>query len=251
MIKALEAFHIQEKGILNIIRAADIYAICLLAKIRAFDPNMEQIAEILEGNKITLYNLMSNHYTKYELNHLKEKGHFREIGQQIIFQTYTMLELYLISKFKEYYLFMTSAGPNNIMHESLKRFSFRNLSDIKRNYYDIIDIHLPSFDFDYLLDEKCSFQPKDSWDAINIIAKARNEIAHQGYSISYPVCNLMDSWYPFDVTRRWIDLFDANFNILIYKKYETNLIKEYKIRKESLKGGFSTERSKPKMENSI
>jgi hypothetical protein len=251
-MKALEAFNIQEKGILNIIRAADIYAICLLAKISASELNKEQIDEILKGNKITGYNLLSNHYTEYELNYLKDNGHFREIGQQIIFQTYTMLELYLISKFKEYYLFLTRVEPNKIMHETLKRFSFRNLSDIKRNYDDIIDIHLPSFDVDYIFSDKnCLFQPKDSWGAINIISKARNEIAHQGYSISYPVSTLMDSWYPFEFTRRYIDLFDANFNIFIYKKYETSLIKEYKIRKESLKGGFSTERGKRQTENSI
>ena len=238
MITALEAFNVQEKGILNIIRAADIYAICLLAKIREVVPNMAQIAEILEGNKITGYNLLSFHYTDDELIQLKEKGHFKEIGQQIIFQTYTMLESYLISKFKEYYLFLTSGQLPKIMNECLQRFGFRSLSDLKRNYFDILDIHLPSFDVEYIFsDEKCSFQPKDSWDAINIIAKARNEIAHQGVSLSYPVSTLMDSWYPFDFTIRWIDLFDANFNMFIYENRGTALIKEYKLKRCRVNSG--------------
>jgi len=73
MITAIEAFNIQEKGILNIIRAADIYAICLLAKIRGVVADMEQISSILEGHKITGYNLLSGHYTEDELIQLKEK----------------------------------------------------------------------------------------------------------------------------------------------------------------------------------
>ena len=236
MTTAIEAFNIQEKGILNIIRAADIYAICLLAKFRGVDPNMEQITSILEGNRITSYNLMSMHYSKDEFIQLKEKGHFREICQQIIFQTYTMLESYLILKFKEYYFYLTSKTTHKIINESLKMFNFRSLTDLKRNYNDILDIHLPSYDFDYFYsDDKCSFKPKDSWEAINIIAKARNEIAHQGISSSYIANTLMDSWYPFDFIRRWIGSFDVNFNMLIYENRETGLIKEYKLKRVSSK----------------
>jgi len=224
MKKALEAFYIHEKGILNIIRAADIYAICLLAKIRAVDPDIEQIAGILEGNKITGYNLMSIYYTDHELVQLKQKGHFKEIGEQIILQTYTMLESYLKSKFYEY---------NYFINGNLKKFHFRDLKEFKAKYKEVLDIHLPSFDFDYFFpDGKCSFQPKGSWETIKILAKARNEIAHEGTSNSYTVTTLMDSWYPFDFTRRWIVSFDANFNSFIYDKFETSLIKEYKLRKK-------------------
>jgi hypothetical protein len=235
MNTALEVFNIQEKGILNIIRAADIYAIHILAKLRAVDPDRELITKILEGNKISGYNIMSIHYRADDLIQLQESGYLREVGEQIIVATYTALESYLIEKFKEYYSYLMSGVSSKILNESLKRIRFRDLSDIKRNFYDFLDIHLPSFDMEYFSDEKCSFRPKDSWDAIKMISKARNEIVHQGTSRSYIVSTLMDSWYPFDFSRRWVTLFDANFDRFIYDKYETRLIKEYKIRKEELK----------------
>jgi hypothetical protein len=170
---------------------------------------------------------MSNEYSKEELIQLKEKGHFREIGQQIILQTYTMLESYLKSKFDDYDEFLNGTS---------KRFNFRSLKELKVKYKEIFDIDLPSFAFDYFFtDETCLFQPKDSWEAIKIIEKARHEIAHQGMSNCYPTNTLMDSWYPFDFIRRWIISFDANFNSLIYDKFETDLIKKYKIRKEHLR----------------
>jgi len=109
------------------------------------------------------------------------------------------------------------------------------LSDIKRNFTDILDIHLPSFDIDFFSDKECSFHPKDSWDAINILSKARNEIVHEGTSKSYVVKTLMDSWYPFDFSRRWVSLFDANFDSLIFNNHETMLVKEYKKKKDKVK----------------
>lgn len=233
MKTALEIFSIQEKGILNIIRAADIYAIHILAKIRAVNPNMGLITRIIRGNKISGYNLNSIHYSKDDLAQLQESGHLKEIGQQIIVATHTALESYLISKFKEYYSFLTIGVEPRIINESLKRIRFRDLKEIKGHFQDIIDIHLPSFDIEYFSDAKCSFHPKDSWEAINIINSARNEIVHQGTSNSYIVNTLMDSWYPFDFTRRWVTSFDANFNSFICDKHETHLIKEYKLRKET------------------
>lgn len=234
MNKALEVFNIQEKGILNIIRAADIYAIHLIARLRSVDPDKELIAKILQGNKISGYNLLSIHYNENDLIQLREGGYLREIGQQIIVATYTALESYLISKFEEYYFYIASGMDARIISETFKRIRFRSLADIKDQFNDFLDIHLPSFEIEYSLDPKCSFQPKDCWDAINMIAKVRNEIAHQGKSSTLIVSTLMDSWYPFDFSRMWVMLFDTNFDFLIYKKKETRLIEEYKKRKSIL-----------------
>jgi hypothetical protein len=53
----------------------------------------------------------------------------------------------------------------------------RGLSRIVENYYHILDIHLPSFDIEVFSDdEECSFQPKNSWHAIEIIRDALSEM---------------------------------------------------------------------------
>jgi hypothetical protein len=236
MNTAFAVFKVQEKGILNIIRAADIYTIHLIAKIRSTEPNKELIAKILEGQKISGYNLMSILYSKDDLIQLQTGGYLREIGQQIVVATYTALESYLVSKFEEYYSHFTSCLDRRITDQTMKRIRFRSLADIKDHFNDILDIHLPSFEIDYSLDPKCSFQPTNSWEAIKIVSNARNEISHRGFSSNFAISTLMDSWYPFDFTRMWIMLFDANFDYLIYEKFETRLIKEYRKRKEKLLG---------------
>jgi hypothetical protein len=235
MKTASAIFEVQCKGILNIIRAADIYAIHVLSRLRSTEPDKDLIGRILKDNKISGYNISSIHYEKGDLIKLQKGCHLKEVGQQIVVATYTALESYLIDKFKEYYSFHTSAVNPQFVQESLKRIAPRGLSDIKRNYDDILDIHLPTFDMEFFSDQECSFHPKDSWDAICILSKARNEIVHEGSSKSYVVRNLMDSWYPFDFSRRWVSLFDANFDCLIYNKHETRLIKEYIKKKEKVK----------------
>jgi hypothetical protein len=100
------------------IRAADIYAIHILAKLRATEPDKDLIGRILKGNKISGYNVSSIHYGKGELAQLQKGGHLKEVGQQIIVATYTALESYLISKFKEYYAFHTSAVNPQIIQGS-------------------------------------------------------------------------------------------------------------------------------------
>lgn len=235
MKTAFGIFQIQCKGILNIIRAADIYAIHVLAKLHAAEPDNDLIDRILKGNKISGYNKSSIHYNNGDLVQLQKGGHLKEVGQQIIVATYTALESYLISKFKEYYAFHTSAVNSQIVQESLKRIKFRGLEDINKHYNDILNIHLPSFNIDFFSDKECTFQHNDSWNTIHILSQARNDIVHTGTAKTYVVTTLMDSWYPFDFCRRWVSLFNANFDCLIYKKNETPLIKKYKKRKDNIK----------------
>jgi hypothetical protein len=110
MKTASEIFEIQEQGILNIIRAADIYAIHILAKLRASEPDKDLIDRILKHNRISGYNISSIYYGKGELDLLQKGGHLKEVGQQVIVATYMALESYLISKFEEYYSFYTSTA---------------------------------------------------------------------------------------------------------------------------------------------
>lgn len=144
--------------------------------------------------------------------------------------SYTAFELYLINKFEEYYKFILKNNSEIFIRNSIKRLPRRSLEEIKKLYFDLLDIHLPSFDIEFFITGKGTFQPKTSWDAIILLSRARNEIAHQGESESYKITTLVDSWYPLDFCRRWVDLFDINFDYLIYEGRETSLIKEYKER---------------------
>lgn len=227
MLKAIEVFSEQEKGLLNIIKAADVYALHVLANIRNQEPEKDVINEIIKSNKISGLNLFGWVYKGEEIKILEKNKHLQQIGQQILLATYTAFEIYLIEKFKEYYKYLSEHKDDDFIDRTIKRFSFRSLDEIKNNYFDLLRIHLPSYDVDYESDDSSTFQPKTSWEAIKLISLARNEIAHNGYSESYKIITLMDSWYPFDFVRRWVDSFNANFDTLIYEKWETSRIKEY------------------------
>jgi len=227
MGRAIEIFNSLEKGILDIIKAADVYGLHLLSGIREKEPPIDTIQKIIHGNSISGLNLFDWEYSDAERQILESSGHFRAIGQQVIMATYTAVELYLVHKFKEYFAFLLKDKPDKLIANSLKRLSHRSLDEISKLYFDLLDIHLPSFEIEIYSTEKSIFQPKSSWDAIVLLSRARNEIAHQGESTSYRITTLMDSWYPFEFSRSWIVHFDSNFDILVYEGWETSLIKEY------------------------
>ncbi|MBT6045700.1 MAG: hypothetical protein HOG49_02655 [Candidatus Scalindua sp.] len=230
MIRAIDKFHELDKGVMGVVRAADVYALHVIAKIRNQKIDMDVINSILSENKISGLNLVSYAYTKNELKQLEEKGHFTEIGQQIIVATHTALESYLILKFREYYRHLTLGNNEGIVEETLSRLNFRCLNDFKDAYKKFFKIHIPSFDVSYPSSDGCNFEPENSWEALILIYKARNDIVHKGVSLDYKVSTLMDSWYPFDFVRRWVSGFDANFDSHIYQNRETRLYREYKER---------------------
>lgn len=234
---AIETFHKLEEGILGIIKAADIYTVHVIAKYRNSEADKDLIDRLLTANKISGFALHSWSYTDEELKAFEENGLIKDIGQQIVLATYTALEFYLIEKFKEYYRYTMKEKEIAFVENSLERFSFRSLNEIKKHYWELFSIHLPAFVVDYYSTDKSSFHPKDSWEAMRLLSDARNEIAHAGESEVYKVVTLLDAWYPFEFVRRWVVLFDANFDFLIYKGYETGPIKEYKKRlaKQELK----------------
>ncbi len=227
MKRPIEIFSMREKGILNIIRAADIYFIHIITKARNEEPYMNVVNAIINEKKISGFNVLGELYNDKEMKMLNEEEHVKHIGQQILLSSYAALEFYLIEKFKEYYRFILKEKNSSIVEGALKRFSFRSMEEIKKLYYEMLSIHLPSFDVRYDSHEKSAFQPKISWDAIILLAKARNEIAHQGETSSYKIVTLMDYWYPFDFIRRWVGGFDVNFDLLIYEGRKTNLVKAH------------------------
>lgn len=234
---AIDTFHKLEEGILGIIKAADIYTVHVIAKYRHEEPDKDLLDRLLMSNEISGYALHSWSYKDEEIKALAENGVLKGIGQQIVLAAYTALEFYLIEKFKEYYRYSLKAKNTTLVEESIEKFYFPGLEDIKRYYWELLSIHLPSFDIEYFSADKSSFHPTDSWDAIRTLSKARNQIAHSGESEVYKVITLLDAWYPFVFVRGWVDLFDTNFDSLIYKGYETNPIKEYnkRLAKQELK----------------
>lgn len=232
-MKAIEKFHELEQGVLGIVKAADIYAVHTMANIRNEAPNMDVITSILLDNKISGLNLSNLSYKKVEIELLGAEGNFTAIGQQIIVAAHTALESYLILKFREYYRFLCSDLDEKLVEATLKLFNFRCLDDFKEAYKKFLGIHLPSFDVRYYSSDDCSFQPSDSWQALNLIYEARNNIVHKGKSIGYQVSTLMDSWYPFEFVRTWVSLFDVNFDFYIFQKKETSLYREHKDRANS------------------
>lgn len=217
MSEARKTFSVLSKGILNLIRSADLYQVHLLAKRAGEEPDKTLVKSIMGGNKISGLNFSSCFYKREDLDFLETSGQMKEIGQQILLATHTALELYLVDKFKEYYRYKTKGCDENIINESIKGFSFRSLDDIRKTYSKTLDIHLPSFDIEFFTDEKSTFQPKTSWEALILISRARNEIAHTGQTITLKINCLLDIWHPFEFARRWVEQFDPSADRYIYQ----------------------------------
>lgn len=223
---AFETFENLETGILNIIRAADIYAIHIVYRMRQQPVPHDSIDVILKGNGISALNVLGIAYTADEMRELQDKGHLREIAQQILVATHTAFEIYLKAKFDEYYY-----SRFNEQYTAERRSTFRSIGDAKERYRRNLKIHLNLFEFDdYFSTPGCSFNPKSCWEGITTIDKARTEIVHGGVSKKYKINTIMDSWYPFDFIRRWVALFNGNFDPYIYERREYPLVKEHNKR---------------------
>ena len=227
-MKAIDQFEQLEQGIWGIIKAADVYLICLVAELRREQPALELIHEILSGNTVSTLTLVSTTCTTQERDQLIQKGHVQAIAGQIVLATYTALEIYLAEKFREYFRFSTKG-----IHAdgALDKFSFRSLDNIKDLFRNVLGIHLPLFEIDRItVDSNSSFKPSTSWEGIKDIEKARHDIAHQGSASFTRIALVPDAWDRFDFARRWISLFDANFDFLVYEARDTHLIRSYKER---------------------
>lgn len=226
----LAVFEAHARGILNIIKAADIYALHIIAVYRNTEVDKKLINKIIKSDAISPLVFDRWSYRDNEIAALKETGHIRNIGQQIVLATYTALEVYLIEKFKEYYKYFLKDKDAIFVENSLKRFSFRNIEEIGEHYFEILKIHLPSFAIKYYTTDKCNWRPNNCWEAIHLLKKVRNQIAHTGKSTDYKIITLMDAWYPFEFVCEWVRTFDVEFDHMIYRGKESAIIKEYKDR---------------------
>ncbi len=145
-MQAMTLFKELEQGILQTIKAADIYAIHLTAIHRNSKPNQNQITDIITNNKISGLTLLSMFYTKSEKIAFQTNGHLVNIGNQIMLATYTALEFYLINKFKEYFQYYLKDANKSNSESILGKLSFRSLDNIRDLYRDLLGIYLPQFE---------------------------------------------------------------------------------------------------------
>ena len=226
--EAMQHFNALHDGIFQIINAADLYAVHIIAHYKNMDIDKELVNRMIAQNKTSGFVFIEWFYDDVVMERLERSGQLKYIGNQILSSTYTAIEIYFIEKFREYY-------KKKYNDKSYKDISFRNIKEIRKNYWEYFDIHLPSFHIPMENFYTSRFQPKDSWEGITLIAEARDQIAHNWEVSKYRITTLVDSWYPFDFIRRWVDLFDVNFDFLIYGDIETVLIEQYHERVKHIK----------------
>lgn len=220
---AIEAFRKQEENILHLLRAADVYTQHVIADMRQKPVDQELISKIVKNGYLSTLNYSWRFFlSQGEYDQLREEGQTKKICEEIVLSVYTAVEQYLISKFKDYLKYSLSTQPDRIFTAVDKGVSFRCLDQIKKNYKDYFDIHLPSFEPEQGGFEESWFQPTSSWEGIKMLSKARNEIAHEGTSKSYDIFYLIDAYAPLHFTTRWISLFDVNFDSMIYENRKYN-----------------------------
>lgn len=233
-MKAFGLFESLRKGILLQFEAAGIYCESLFAIINDRPIDQNHFRKLINEPVISGLSMFEQFYKDSDFEYLEKNEKMKYFGQQILLSVYTVLEIYFIEKFKEYMSYrlsnLDSSLQSNIIDKIVR--SLRSIDDIKESYYKYLDIHLPSFDIKEIFTQpRCSFKPPDAWNAIIILSKARNEIAHSGIAQSYKVTTLLDCWYPFEFINYYIPLFDANFDSLLYKNRKNRLIVEYEKRK--------------------
>jgi len=216
---AYEAFIESEKGILNIIRALDLYATHVLAKIRGEDCPEDTVTAIMSGHKISALNLSIISLTDDEKRIIRKEGYFVEVGEQIVVATQAAFENYLISKLGEYYRFHLRYCEELVAKASEEKLlsGLNALSRIKIAYKSILGIHLPSFEIEFEFNPESNFCPSSSWGAICLIDKQRHAVVHCNSERPFRIETLMDSWFAFDFIRMWVSQFNAYFDHQIYE----------------------------------
>lgn len=235
-MSVIEAFKKQEENIRHLLRAADVYTQHVIASMRNSSVDNELISKIVnEGSLSTLNYSWRFFLSNQEYEKLRTEGQTKKICEEIVLSVYTAVEQYLISKFKEYLAHSLSSQPERVYLAVEKRISYRSLNQIKDNYRDYLDIHLPSFEPEQGGFEESWFQPRTSWEGITILSDARNEIAHEGTSKTFDIFYLIDAYAPLHFATRWVSLFNVNFDSMMYEGKKYRFVKEHDDRYEKIK----------------
>lgn len=235
-MSAIAAFRKQEENIQHLLRAADVYTQHELAAMRKKPVDHQLISSIVESGGIsTLAYSCRMFLTQDEYDGLRQSGRTKKICEEIVLAVYTAVEHYLINKFTEYLRHSLSGQSARMMAAIEKSISFRSLKQIRNNYLSFLAIDLRSFEPGQGGFEESWFRPDTGWRGLEMLSEARNEIAHEGTSKSYPIFYLVDAYSPLDFAARWIELFDCNFDALIYENKRYRLVIEHDQRRDKIK----------------
>lgn len=227
-MKAIEIFENHRKGIISQLQILDVYFLCLVADLRNEEIPQKNIKEIIDSPVLSTFNMFEMFYKPEDYEYLERTEKIKYAGQQILQSIYTALENYFFEKFKEYFSFKLNKLEATLIQNIYDNINFRGIDDIKKYYKEYLNISLPSFDIErYYSQEKCNFKPKNSWEAIILLSKIRNDVAHEGMTKKYKITTLLDCWYPLEFVKDYIFSFDANFDSLIYEGKKTKLILSY------------------------
>lgn len=207
MSKPLTVFLSHYDGLRNLLRAADIYTLHILAEMRNEAVNIDLVKKIIsnKGNS-TLIHTWEQYLSKDEYMKFKENGHIQELIQQIILSSYVAVEAYLRNTFKD----ILSAKLNNPALEEaiLKRCSFQSLDKIKVHYKEILNIQLSTFDPNIGVLEEAWLRGNNCWEVIKNLSHVRNQIAHEGKYTEEDIFYLVDATSVIEFIYGWVHSFE-------------------------------------------
>lgn len=219
----LQSFDQACDSVLSLIRCADIYGLHAISLFRGeiADPNL--IERIIKDKEVSLH-AHSWQWTMREEDReeFDKDGHLRSICEHIVFASYVAIEAYLIEKFKEYFNHMYKAPDQGRQELMVKRFSFRSLDEINKHYSKFLGIGLAQFNHPQVSTyaEAEWFVPSTCWEGLLKLEACRHQLAHLGRMDSGNLVVLVDAMSVYQFCRRYVSLFDANYNDFIYKGHK-------------------------------
>jgi hypothetical protein len=215
-----QLFEITCGSILSLIRCADIYGIHAISLFRGESPDLPLIGRIIKEKEVSLH-AHSWQWTmrREEYDEFDNDGHLRSMCEHIVFSSYVAVEAYLKGKFKEYFDHMYKTPDQERQDLLLKRISLPSLQEIEEQDRKYLRINLADFNHPQVSTyaEAEWFNPTTSWQGLKQLEKCRNELAHSGRMNSARLVVLVDAMSVFQFCRRYVKLFDANYDSCIYQ----------------------------------
>ena len=215
-----QLFEITCGSILSLIRCADIYGIHAISLFRGESPDLPLIGRIVKEKEVSLH-AHSWQWTmrREEYDEFDNDGHLRSMCEHIVFSSYVAVEAYLKGKFKEYFDHMYKAPDQERQDLLLKRITLRSLQEFEEQYRKYLRINLADFNHPQVSTyaEAEWFNPTTSWQGLKQLEQCRNQLAHSGRINSARLVVLVDAMSVFQFCRRYVMLFDANYDSYIYQ----------------------------------
>lgn len=215
----LQSFNQTCDSILSLIRCADIYGLHTLSLLRDEIADHTLIEKIIKDKEVSLHAHSWQWTMREEEREAFDKdGHLRSICEHIVFASYVAVEAYLIEKFKEYFSHLYKAPDQERQALLVKGFSFRSLEEIKKLYSRFLGIGLAQFNHPQVSTyaEAEWFDPSSCWEGLLKLEACRHQLAHGGRMNSENLVVLVDAMSVYQFSRRYVNLFDANYNDFIY-----------------------------------